>query len=87
MLAFVIAAILLLPLILDLIIESVCAGVFNGYSELGPWAFRRRADGTFSRWQIAGQILLIALASILCLWALGYALMQFAELFIREMRR
>lgn len=31
----------------------------HGLREIGPWVFTRRPDGTFSRWQIAGQILVV----------------------------
>ena len=41
------------------------------WSDLGPRVFIRRADGTFSRWQIAGQIVVVGVPALLtiCLFA------------------
>lgn len=51
---------------------------FFGYVNFGAWAFRAKPDGRFSRWQIATQIALIGLPSMLCLWALLLCLVDFA---------
>jgi hypothetical protein len=87
MIVYITIIVSLLALTVGLIFEVVFYSVCNGYSEIGPWAFRRRADGTFSPWQIVAQFLLIVPASIFCLLALGYALVQFVKLFIAEIHR
>ena len=38
-----------------------------GLREIPPWAFTRRPNGTFSRWQIAGQILVVGGPTLVCL--------------------
>lgn len=82
-----IAVVVLLPLLGFLLLEVICFTAFNGYAELGPWAFRRRTDGTFSLLQIVAQILLIVPPLLLCLYGLAVALMQFFALFAAEIRR
>ena len=43
--------------------------------ELGRWSFTRRPDGKFSRWQIAGQVLVVGFPGLLalCLFACMFA--------------
>ena len=54
-----------------------CHGIFTAiWIYLGPRVFTRRQDGTFSRWQIAGQILVVGGPALVCLgvivsWLMG----------------
>lgn len=84
---YIIAFVVLLPLLGLLLLEVVLFTAFNGYVELGPWALRRRTDGTFSLLQIVAQTLLIVPPLLLCLYGLAIALMQFFALFAAEIRR
>ena len=61
-----------------LLIELFCI-CFFGHVSLGILAFRPGPDGRFSKLQIVGQIALIGLPAILCLWVLFLCIADFAR--------
>jgi len=50
-----------------------------GHVSLGQWALRPKSDGTFSRWQIVGQVVLLGPLAVACLWAMLWCLCDFAR--------
>ncbi len=48
----------------------------HGHINIGQWAFTHRDDGTFSRWQIVGQVFLLGPPAIGCLGVLIWCMID-----------